>query len=148
LKSSSLKLTLVLLSTCAFAQSAWSSEITSAKIEGAHKEQIITNKNQTPIFKSEKAGEAQKLTFTLTVPANVEEGWQSCLRTTGNAAQSIGKNATAFGNWLDDGFKQIDRGSRPAEVYVSPLVSSASKYCSKFHPAYFQDGRIKTVAHR
>jgi hypothetical protein len=139
----------VLLSICAFAQSAWGDETAAnAKTQSTQKGQVSSDKTEAPIFKTEKSGASQKLTFTLTVPTNIEEGWQSCLRTTSTAAQTIGQNATALGKWLDDGFKKIDTGSRPEQVYISPLVSSASKYCSKFHPCYFQDGRIKTVAHR
>jgi hypothetical protein len=148
LKSSSLKLSLVLLSLCAFAQPAvFSNETASAKASSPQQEQTVT-KVEAPVFKTEKTGSSQKLTFSVSVPTNIEDGWQSCLRTTGNAAEALGKNATAVGKWLDDGFKKIDTGARQEQVYVTPLVSSASKYCSKFHAAYMQDGRVKTVSHR
>ncbi len=87
-----------------------------------------------------------KYVLTLSVPTKLEDACHGLVANCQSAFNQVGKNAQGLGQWLDNLFKTNDLSQRRAPVYITPAVSEAAKYCSRFHVCYTHEGRIKTVA--
>jgi len=98
-------------------------------------------------FNCERQASDNAVVVSLKIPGDAATGWQQFCQSCHNSALYVGKNATALGRWLDSSLKppyHIDN----SPSFVTPIVTSASKYCSRFRSGQSSDGRVKTIAER
>jgi hypothetical protein len=98
-------------------------------------------------FNCEQQASDNAIVLSLRIPGDVGTAWQQLVQTCHSSAVCVGKNATAFGRWLDGGGKNLNQVGSTSS-FVSPIVSSATKYCSKVRTVAAGDGRAKTIAER
>jgi hypothetical protein len=98
-------------------------------------------------FNCEKQASDNAIVVSLRIPADVGTAWDQFVQTCHSSASYVGKNATAFGRWLGGGGKNFARVDNTS-TFVSPIVTSATKYCSKVRTVAAGDGRAKTIAER
>jgi hypothetical protein len=96
-------------------------------------------------FNVERQASDNAIVITFKIPGDISTAWQQVVQSCHDSAAYLGKNATACGKWLDRG------GRNPSEIpsaYMNPVITSATKYCAKFHTVSAGDGRAKTIAER
>jgi hypothetical protein len=98
-------------------------------------------------FSCDRQASDNAIVMSLRIPGDVTTAWQQIVQNCHNSVAYLGKNATALGRWLDSGGKALVHVDNPT-VYVTPVVSSATRFCSKGRAGQTSDGRVKTIAER
>jgi hypothetical protein len=98
-------------------------------------------------FKVEHEASDNAILVSLRIPASAEVAWQQLVKTCQATALQVSKNAAALGKWLDNGGHSPGYAER---VYapISPIVTYATKYCTRVKAVATSEGRIKAIAER
>jgi hypothetical protein len=98
-------------------------------------------------FKVEREESDNAILVSLRIPASAEVAWQEFVKTCQATAIQVNKNAAALGKWIDNGGRSTVYAER---VYapISPIVTYATKYCTRVKAVATNEGRIKAIAER
>jgi hypothetical protein len=98
-------------------------------------------------FSCDRQASDNAIVMSVRIPGDAATAWQQIVQNCHNSVAYVGKNATALGRWLDSGGKGLVHVDNPT-FYVTPIVSSATRFCAKGHAGQTSDGRVKTIAER